>query len=203
MRVFISSVQREFTEERVALREYLRGDALLRRFFDVFLFEDVPAADLRADDLYLSEVERCDIYIGLFGNEYGVENATGLSPTHQEFEQASRLNKPRLIFIKGNDDSRHPRMQELIRQAEGQLVRRRFISIPELIAAVYSALVQFLEDRELIRTGPFDAASCKDAALADLDEAKLKDFIRQSRNARGFPLAEDAEPTELLTHLNL
>ena len=94
-------------------------------------------------------------------------------------------------------------MQELIRQAESQLVRRRFASSTELIAAVYSSLVQYLEDRELIRTVPFDAAACKDATLADLDEARLASFVRQARNSRGFPLAAEVEPTELLTHLNL
>ena len=52
-RIFISSVQKEFATERVALRDYLRGDPLLRRFFEVFLFEEVPAADRRADDVYL------------------------------------------------------------------------------------------------------------------------------------------------------
>ena len=83
---------------------------------------NVPAADRLADDLYLGEVERCDVFIGLFGNEYGVADTGGLSPTHREFEQASRLNKHRLLFVKGNDDSRHPKMQELIRQAESQLV---------------------------------------------------------------------------------
>jgi hypothetical protein len=40
IRIFISSVQKEFAEERKALRDFLRGDPLLRRFFDVFLFED-------------------------------------------------------------------------------------------------------------------------------------------------------------------
>jgi len=48
-------VQKEFAGERAALRDYLRGDALMRRFFEVFLFEDVPAADRRTDDLYLDE----------------------------------------------------------------------------------------------------------------------------------------------------
>ena len=203
MRIFISSVQREFAEERLVLRDYLRGDALMRRFFDVFLFEDVPAADRRADDLYMREVELCDVFIGLSGNEYGVEDNGGLSPTHREFEQASRLNKHRLIFVKGSDDSRHPKMQELIRQAESQLVRRRFASPTELIVAVYSSLVQYLEDRELIRTGPFDAAACKDATISDLDEERMAGFVRQARNARGFPLMPEVAPTELLTHLNL
>jgi len=66
IRIFISSVQKEFTKERKALRDYLRGDELMRRFFEVFLFEDVPAKDRRPDEVYLDEVERCDIYIGLF-----------------------------------------------------------------------------------------------------------------------------------------
>ena len=61
MRIFISSVQKEFAEERAALRDYLRGDPLLRRFFEVFLFEEEPATDRRADEVYLDEVERCDI----------------------------------------------------------------------------------------------------------------------------------------------
>ncbi|MCX6875459.1 MAG: hypothetical protein NTW21_16880 [Verrucomicrobia bacterium] len=34
MRIFISSVQKEFAKERKALGEYLSGDPLLRRFFD-------------------------------------------------------------------------------------------------------------------------------------------------------------------------
>lgn len=38
VRIFISSVQTEFAEERAALRDYLRGDALMRRFFEVFVF---------------------------------------------------------------------------------------------------------------------------------------------------------------------
>jgi ATP-dependent DNA helicase RecG len=83
IRVFISSVQKEFAGERKALRDFLQGDPLLRRFFDVFLFENVPAVDRRADEVYLHEVERCDIYVGLFGNEYGVEDNKGYSPTRK------------------------------------------------------------------------------------------------------------------------
>jgi len=94
--IFISSVQKEFAEDRAALRDYLRGDALLRRFFEPFLFEEAPAADRRADELYLDEVERCDLYVGLFGYEYGIEGADGLSSTQREFDLATRLHKHRL-----------------------------------------------------------------------------------------------------------
>ena len=120
-RVFISSVQREFANERVVLRDYLRNDPLLRRFFEPFIFEDVPAADRRADHVYLDEVARTDIYIGIFGDEYGAPGADDLSPVHRELEHASRLHKHRLIFIKGeNVPTRNPKMQALIRQAEGE-----------------------------------------------------------------------------------
>ncbi len=203
-RLFISSVQKEFAEERAALRDWLRGDPVIRRFFEPILFEDMPAADRRADAVYLDEVAHCDLYLGLFGDVYGAEDAAGFSPTAREFEHATALSKYRLIFVKGADDTgRQPKMQALIRQAGNELIRRRFVSTPELIAGLYAALVQYLEDHELIRNGPFDAASCRNATLADLDEERMATFLRRARKARGFPLPEEATSLELLTHLNL
>jgi hypothetical protein len=37
--------------------------------------ENVPVADRRTNGLYLDEVEKCDLYPVLFGNEYGCEDA--------------------------------------------------------------------------------------------------------------------------------
>lgn len=100
IRIFISSVQKEFAAERLALRDFLRGDPLLHRFFDVFLFEEVPAKDRRADALYLDEVEKSTFYIGLFGNQYGTPALDGFSPIHREFLRATELNRHRLIFVR-------------------------------------------------------------------------------------------------------
>ena len=202
--LFLSSVQKEFAGERLALRDYLRGDPLLRRFFEAVLFEDLPASDRRADDLYLHLVDRCELYVGLFGSEYGSADAEGLCPTEREFQRAGELGKTRLIFLKAADDtSRDPRMLALIRQAEASLVRRRFVTTAELIAGLYAALVQWLEDQQLIRSGPFDASPCPQASLADLDAERMAWFVDRARQVRGFPLPPNASPTELLTHLNL
>ena len=57
-RIFISSVQREFAKERKALAEYVRKDAILGRFFDVFLFEEVPAQERKADGVYKGYIEK-------------------------------------------------------------------------------------------------------------------------------------------------
>ena len=94
-------------------------------------------------------------------------------------------------------------MLALIRQAEASLVRRRFATTAELIAGLYAALVQWLEDRQLIRNGPFDASPCPQAALADLDAERMAWFIDRARQVRGFPLPPNASASELLTHLNL
>ena len=204
LRIFVSSVQREFADERATLRDYLRGDPLLRRFFETFLFEDVPATDRRPDALYLDEVERCDVYVGLFGCDYGSEDAQGVSSTEREFDRAGTVGKHRLVFVKdAHADDRHPKMQALIDRAQADLVRKRFNTPADLLAGLYAALVEYLEGRELLRWGPFDAAPCTDATLDDLDPERMTAFIGTARRARQFPLADDAPPETLLEHLNL
>ena len=204
IRIFISSVQREFAQERAALRDYLRGDPLMRRFFDVFLFEDVPALDRRPDSLYLDEVRQSDLYVGLFGSDYGSEDADGISPTEREFDQATASGVHRLIFVKGTDDSgRQPKMQTLIRKAQAGLIRKRFDTSEELVTALYAALVEYLDSKDLVRSEPFDAAPCSKASLDALDTEQMRWFIRTARSARAFPLTEGASIEELLVHLNL
>ena len=203
LRIFISSVQGEFAEERAALRDYIRADALIRRFFEAFLFEEVPASNRRPDQRYLDEVERCDIYVGLFGTDYGSEDDEGVSPTEREFDHATAVGSHRLIFVKGAGDARHPKMQALIRKAQSGLIRKRFNTLAELVTGLYAALVEYLEGRELIRWGPFDASPCAKATLDDLDIERMAQFIRTARLVRQFPLPEGTPAPQLLEHLNL
>ena len=203
-RIFVSSVQKEFARERLALRGLLRSDALLGRLFDLFLFEDVPASDHRADDLYLDAVECCDVYVGLFGEEYGSEDAEGVSPTEREFDQATVAGSHRLIFVKGAAAGhRHPKMGALIDKAQSGLIRKRFDTTEELIAALYAALVGYLDVVKRIRWGPFDASICEGASLEDLDSGRMARFVAAPRAARRFPLPETIAPSHLLEHLNL
>lgn len=204
IRIFISSVQREFAEERKALSDYLRDDPLMRRFFDVFLFEDVPASDRRPDSLYLDQVEQSDIYVGLFGDDYGSEDTDGISPTEREFDKATDSGIHRLIFVKGTDDNaRHPKMQALIPKAQAGLIRKRFTTSEELVTALYAALVEYLDSEDFIRSETFDAAPCLKASLDDLDTEQMGWFIRTARNTRDFPLTEGTSTEVLLGHLNL
>ena len=78
IRVFVSSVQAEFAQERRLLCDYIRQDALLGRFFTPFIFEELPAINTSAQEAYLTEAGLCDIYIGLYGERYGYEDEEGL-----------------------------------------------------------------------------------------------------------------------------
>jgi len=154
--------------------------------------------------VYLAEVDDCAIYCGLFGNDYGFENAAGVSPTEQEFDRASAAGKTRLIFVKGTDDkARHPKMRALIRKAGGQLIRRRFGNTSELTAALYASLVGFLDARGTIQSRPFEDRPAPGATLDDIDAGAVAAFVRRARAERQVPLPADAPLTTVLTHLNL
>lgn len=203
-RIFISSVQKELAAERRALKDFVQNDALLGKHFEVFLFEDLPALDQRADAVYLDEVERCALYVGVFGMEYGYMDAQGVSPTEREFDRATALGKERLIYVKGTTDAgRDPKMLALVRKAGDQLVRRRFDSTPELIAELYGSLIDHLQRTGVIRTLPFDAAACERATTADLDAQKLDTFLRTAQSERNYVLGPGTPVGEALTHLNL
>ncbi|TSA35897.1 MAG: DUF4062 domain-containing protein [Verrucomicrobiaceae bacterium] len=205
LRIFISSVQKEFASERRDLKAFLLGDAFLKRFVaDVFLFEELPARDQRADDLYLAEVEACDIYIGIFGNEYGHEDAGGLSPTEREYLHATKLRRTRLIFVWGQEDmTRSAKMKNLVRRASAELVRRRVADMPSLNAEVYASLVDYLDQRGAFKLAPFDTSACDKASFSDLSRKRIDWFLDTARRARGFPLKADTSTEALLRHLNL
>ena len=177
---------------------------MLGRFFEPFLFERLPATDQRANTIYLREVEHSHIYLWLFGKTYGFEDAEGISPTEREFDKASELHKTRLIYLTNHASTeREAKQNALINKAQAYLVRKRFSEIHELKAAVYASLVNFLIDKEIIRTGPFDATIHPTATIHDIDEEKVRGFVRDARSKRGFPFQETAPIQDIFTHLNL
>ena len=201
-KIFISSVQPEFSEERQVLYDYLTTDALLGRFFEPFLFENVPALNAPPSAVFLNEVENSDIYIGIFGEKYGFEDAEGVSPTEREFNFATKKNKVRFVYVK-QSNNRHAKEKLLMRKAETVIVRRGFDTPDELKIAVYASLVNYLLENEYIRTTPFDATLNPEATFADIDEEKVRDFAEFANEKRDFPFDRTTDPQRVLAHLNL
>jgi len=99
LKIFISSVQSEFAEERRRLKDYIEHNPVLRRFFEVFIFEDVAPTDRRADDVYLEELAKSHVYLALIGAHYcGGENSE-ISPTEREYDEATRLGVRRIVLV--------------------------------------------------------------------------------------------------------
>jgi len=201
-RIFVSSVQREFAAERKALVEYIRGDAILGRFFEVFMFEDAAAQERSAQEVYLSEVDACDLYLGLLGASYGNVDRKGVSATEREYDRAEKKGKPRICFVKrgGTNDARQA---AFIAKVNAEVTRRGFSTYDELRTAVYAALAAFLESKNLINVLPFDAAKTAGIQLKDLNVSKIRAFVRDAREIRGFKMPLNAKPLDVLTALEL
>jgi ATP-dependent DNA helicase RecG len=205
LKIFISSVQGEFKQIRHDLKAFLMGDAFLHRFIsDVFLFEELPAKDRSADQVYLEEVKRCDIYLGIFGYEYGSEDQDGSSPTEREYNYATKHRKTRLIYVWGLDEKkRAPKMRKLVSRASAEVIRRRIDNVNALNSAVYDSIVDHLECMGALRVPPFDTTACDKVNFNDLSRKRIDWFLETARRERAFPLKPNTTTHALLTHLNL
>ena len=159
-RIFISSVQKEFADVRRILKRYVSKNPAYRRLFDTFVFEeDVVAADRRTDEVYLEELSKCDIYIGLIGKDYGFEDAEGVSPTEREFDEATRLGLKRLLFVLGRtSEGRHPKEAAFLNKVSTSLIRARCDDSATLLMEIYASLDGLLVEDGAYCFGPFDAS---------------------------------------------
>lgn len=203
-KVFISSVQSEFAEEREFLVDYFRTDPLLKTFFEPFIFEEVPATTHSVQNVYLKEVELSDIYIGLLGQSYGYEDSKGISPTEKEYDLAKKMFIPRWIYIKKVDKNKREIKEEVfIKKIEQDVSRKMFSDKNSLKEAVYNSCVLYLKQNGKIETSDFDDSINNSVKISDIDKELLKHFVVTARKKRGFPLKETASVQEVLKHLNL
>ena len=208
-KIFVSGVQKELRLERRAIKDFIKGDILLSEYFDVFLFEDAPAKSKSAKNLYLDEVIKSDIYLGILGRKYGAPTIGALSPTEAEFRQAKAKHKEILIYIKGPstaDKKRDRGMQKLIKEIRDPRVGysyKRFKNTGELTNLVYESLISFLKEKGEIGKAEFDQRVCKGAKLSDIDKAKVKWFLKVARSKRNFPLGLNSPLKDVFTHLKL
>jgi len=203
-KLFISSVQKEFSLERRAIAEYLREDPLLGSFFEPFLFEEVPATTASPDLVYLEEVQRSHIYIAILGGEYGFEDVDGISPTEREYTKAKEADIPRWVYIKGGIDTpRHPKQDAFIRLVGEDVSRKRWNDLQSLKREIYASCILHLQQTGKITSRDFDSSPNNDATLESLDVQKIREFVAVAREKRNFPFKTTTPHPEILQHLHL
>jgi len=201
--IFISSVQSEFAEERKAIRDFVRGETLLKKHFEVFLFEDQPAQSRGPVQLYTEEVEGCEVYIVLIGGRYGFEDKQGISPTEHEFDRAVARRKHRMAFVKaGTEKDRDAKEARFLKKLGDQLKWSEFAAVGDLNGQVYASLIRVLEQDHVLDIRPFDARASS-VKVSDLDATKIRTFQDRAEEYRHSILKRISGVKSVLTHMDL
>lgn len=160
--VFVSSRMQEFAAERKALYDLLPTLQINHTRIVPWVFEySAYASNKTTREVYLSELNTCDLYIGLFGSGYG-------QWTIDEFEQATRLGMDRHIYIKSNPAApRDPRLQAFLdaqSDVETGVTARWFTTAEELCSAAQKSLEKWIAEYQLWRPGLPQARLITDTA---------------------------------------
>jgi len=180
-RIFVSGVQKELKEERFAVKELVTQNALLEKYFNVFLFEDLPAKSKPSEKVYLKKVSESDILLLLLGKEYGQTGSDGLSAIEREFRKAVEQHLKILVFLSGGDDStRDRRARNLIREIRrpsSGYIYKEFNDTSDLKERVFSSLVELLDDEGILAKFPFDSTVCEEATYRNINEKLVEEFL--------------------------
>ena len=182
-KLFVSANQKELLDERFAIKEVINDNTTLRSFFDVFLFEDLPAKGRSATSVYLNNVSNSDVYICIIGKIYGAKGSDGLSATEREFRHFIKSQKSGEIiaFIKGDsseDAGREPETRNFVNTIQSEYIYKRFKNTDALKTQVLNSLISFLDDKGEFNKEPFDKTFRKDLGYDSIDEKMVKDFLQ-------------------------
>ena len=209
IKIFVSSSFHEsfelgFTCERQFLKEAINSEDDLK---DNSLDNGHPEASQGTEEASLQRVGESQLVVFLLGRRYGTIRENGLSLTHEEYNEAVRLNKPKLCYefpINPSDEDYEACLEfrEQIKKKDDCIV----LNIEDEIkkgnfSSVFSEVVKKKSAGE--KQEPNEVEK-KDYAL-DLANKILHDIIRQFKNTRyrSFqsvpPIPEDYFPRD--THI--
>ena len=195
-KIFLSSVQKEFEQERLFIKQEIENDYLLNRFFEIFAFEKTPASEKSPQELYSQEVTDSDIYIGLIGSDYGNVLKSGISPTELEHDLLNKAHNDAYIFVK-QTEYRDENTTKFLHKIRDERSYQRFRDKYELFTQIRKSLGDFLNknlknyrafDREIISN-----SSCDDVDLESLDlffDVLEYEPLKSIRKSKGLTLRE-------------
>jgi len=93
--VFVSSLITDLHEARRAVRGAIIEFGAQPRMFEY----DLGGQDVAADRAYIEGVQTSDIYVGIFGERYGVPLQSGYSATDAEYREAQKDGLRMALFV--------------------------------------------------------------------------------------------------------
>ncbi len=214
LRVFISSVQKELENERLAVLSLISTDSFLQAHCEPVLYEFEPASPAKAAEECLALLNGCDICLTIIWKEYGYA-VDGISITRQEYRSAKSKKLPVLAFIKGDGSlTREAGTAEFIKEISKDGIKyKRFGNLLELLKEVRAALLKILKERFSIEptsdenkiaeqtlkaTSDFELQALKRLRWEDLDHATARRMISSAEKKKAPEISEDDLLRDLL-----
>lgn len=171
VKVFISSVQGEFSEEREFLHDEINNDPYFSRNVQVFVFEIDGAKTEAANEVFLNEVEEADVYIGLIGQHYGEIYKDGVSATEYEYNTFIADKHDAYFFVK-DCDTRDDGSTRFLKRIEKVTKYDTFTTKEELLDAVKNSLQDAI-DKRLTRVA-YDRQILYNSSIEDVDDEAVE-----------------------------
>ena len=216
LKVFISSVQKELRQERIAVGGFLATDDFLRECTAPRIFEDYPQPLRPNPKSYLDLLRTCQVYLLIVGSEYGPDAGGGLSATHEEYRLAQELRLPTLVCIKGaRSTKRETKVEEFLKEIENDKhTYSRFTDEAGLLRVVGERLREHIkttydtvplraqvEQSRMTRqsASPFEREPVGRLAFEDLDADIARDMVAAAEEIDRDRIEPEALPRLLLS----
>lgn len=162
LRVFVSSIMREFQEFRQAAR---KGITLVHH--EPVMAEDFGARPESPQDACLQEVASSAIYLLIMGPQYSWDPSSDPSATEQEYDEAVLRGIPILAFLTTEEmDERQKRFAKKVGDFHGGVTRETFTTEEELRDKVIMGLSRLPQGIATHALSPQDAQTEFDHVLA-------------------------------------
>jgi|GEM_PF-1406787 len=219
--IYLSSTYEDLKDYRRVVFEALRQSG-----YDVIAMEDYVATDQRPVDKCLKDVERANLYVGLFAFRYGYlppshhHNPDGLSITELEFRHAEHLKRPCLTFLAdpntagipqqfvdaftgdGDNGTQIKRLREYLRTEK----TASFFSAPyQLASLVQAAVTSHLPESNESQSSSVPQAPAPAAITWDIDKqgSPYPGLPHFTRKYAPVFFGRDAEVREILDRMRL
>ena len=166
VKVFISSNQTEFSEERKFLYEELKNDSFFSETVVLFVFEIDSGSSLPSDEVFIGAVEESDVYIGLIGQHYGNIYKDDVSATEYEFNAYCSKKHDYYFFVKKCED-RDEKSEAFRKRARDLNKYKNFTTKEELLLEVKRVLRKFIDAK--LESTDFGSEILLDSTIDDVD----------------------------------
>jgi len=146
--IFVSSrMDEELNPAREAARIYLHSMGA-----NPMMWEAITPQDKGPQRAYLDGVDQSSVFVLILGSRYGIADASGYSPTHQEGNRAAERKIPRLLFtlagVKASE--RDGRLNDWLNSLYNEISGAPFTSPDDLVGQLSARLREMAAQSERI-----------------------------------------------------